>query len=207
MQRALWSGLLAALVETSAASAQSARPCSELREPPLSQAVAEARRYLAERWLEVGGNFYIAYRMRSPAANPFDLTRPKQEDRSKSPAKESEEGYIWVGDLQCRLQSDRGEEVVISFIAGAAAFIEKKGAWTPPMRQRELTRIVLSRQGQQWIASERRDDYSLLAADDELRRPSPDEIPARSRKHRIPCAADQAWNGKRCAAARARAGN
>lgn len=184
--------------------AQSAKPCSHVTEPLLSEAVAEARRYVAERWLQVGENFYVAYRMGSPPANPFDLTRPKEESKATGKAgdKESEEGYIWVGGLQCRVAGMQGEEIALSFTAGATSFIEKNGAWTPPIRQRELTKIVMTRSGTQWIAREERGDHSLLTADDELRRPAPEEVPLRSKRLGIPCDAHQAWNGKRCAAVR-----
>lgn len=195
------SGSLGLLVAALAAlGASAATPCSQIQEPQLSEAVAEARRYLAERWLEVGNNLYIAYRMKSPAANPFDLTRPKEEKKGKANAnaKDSEEGYIWVGNLQCQLSGTQDDEVVVSFIAGAASFVEKKGAWTPPLRQRELTQIVVTKRNSQWVASERRGDYSLLAADDELRRPTATEIPSRNKRLGIPCEANQAWNGKRC---------
>ena len=130
MQRAARSGglgLLVAVLAAPGASAQQAMPCGQIQEAPLSDAVAEARRTLAERWLDVGDNLYIAYRMKSPVANPFDLTRPKQKEKGKSDDKDSEEGYIWVGNLQCQLSSTQGDEVVISFIAGAASFVEKKG--------------------------------------------------------------------------------
>ncbi len=201
MQRAARSGglgLLVAVLAAPGASAQQAMPCGQIQEAPLSDAVAEARRTLAERWLDVGDNLYIAYRMKSPVANPFDLTRPKQKEKGKSDDKDSEEGYIWVGNLQCQLSSTQGDEVVISFIAGAASFVEKKGAWTPPMRQRELTQIVVTKRDARWTASERRGDYSLLAADDDLRRPTAAEIPPRNKRLGIPCEANQAWKGGRC---------
>jgi hypothetical protein len=38
------------------------------------------------------------------------------------------------------------------------------------LRQRQLTQIVVTKRGTQWVANERRGNYSLLAADDELRR-------------------------------------
>lgn len=212
MQRACGaalSGLIAAATATCAA-APAAMPqpaptaCGRAAESILSEAVAEARRYVSERWLQIGENFYIAYRMRSPPANPFDLTRPREmpKEFGKPVGKESEEGYIWIGGLQCRVTGVEAEEIVVTFTAGAASFIEKKGTWTPPMRQRELTQIVVTRSGPHWIARERRSDYALLAADDELRRPLLEEIPLRSKRLGIPCDARQAWNGKRCTAVR-----
>jgi hypothetical protein len=205
MQRAWRSGslaLLVAVVTTHGASAQDARPCDQIKEPPLSDAIVEARRYLAERWLVVGDNFYIAYRMKSPAANPFDLTRPKEREKTGAKTKDSEEGYIWVGNLQCVLAGAQDNEVLVSFVAGASSFVERQGAWTPPMRQRELTQIALTKRDTTWVASERRGDYSLLAAEDELRQPASAEIPPRNKHTGIPCDAQQVWNGKRCVAAR-----
>lgn len=200
--RSIFFGLLVMVLAVPGTSAQDARPCDQIKEPPLSDAIAEARRYLAERWLEIGDNLYIAYRMKSPAANPFDLTRPKEKEKTGSKVKDSEEGYIWIGNLQCVLASAQNNEVLVTFIAGAASFVEKKGAWTSPMRQRQLTQVALNKRDTTWFASEQRGDYSLLAAEDELRRPASAEIPPRNKRTSIPCDAHQAWNGKRCAAAK-----
>lgn len=172
--------------------------CEQAHTPQLSEAAAEARRYLAAGWLEVGQNLYVAYRMRSSAANPFDLTGSKNKGLN---SKEVEDGYIWVAGLQCALTASGSEAVSVKFIAGAASFAEKNGSWTKPLRQQELTVINLTRRDARWVASEQRGDYSLLAAEDELRRPVSAEIPARNKRLGIPCAADQAWGGKRCVSA------
>jgi hypothetical protein len=58
--------------------------------------------------------------------------------------------------------------------------------------------IVVTRRDAQWVASERRGDYSLLSAADELRRPNAAGVPPRNKRLGIPCEAKQAWNGKRC---------
>jgi hypothetical protein len=193
-----------AILITMAASAhaQAPIPCDKAEAPLHIEAVAEARRHVAAIWLDVGRNFYSGYRMKSPPANPFDLTTPKE-----SPgAKQVEEGYIWVAGLSCQLIAAGDAAVAITLQAGAASFAEKGARWTPPLYDRQLTQFILTKRDAQWAVREARSEDSLLTSDDALRRPTVEEIPARSKKLGLPCTPEQIWERKRCiAAAKAKA--
>lgn len=181
--------------------AQAPIPCDKAEAPLHVEAVAEVRRYMAATWLEVGHNYYIGYRMKSPPANPFDLTTPKAPG-----AKQVEEGYIWAAGLSCHLIAAGDAEITITLQAGAASFAEKGARWTPPLYDRKLTQFSLTKREAQWAAREHRGEDSVLTAEDELRRPAAEELPPRTKKIGIPCAPEQVWKRKRCiAAAKAKA--
>jgi hypothetical protein len=194
--------VLSAMAATLAcAQAQAPMPCDKAETPLHAEAVAEVRRYITAAWIEVGHNYYIGYRMKSPPANPFDLATPKE-----SGTKQVEEGYIWVAGLSCHLTAGSDSEVVVTLQAGAASFAEKGARWTPPLHDKQLTQLILIKREAQWAVRENRGENSVLTAEDELRRPAAEELPARNKKIGIPCAPEQVWERKRCvAAAKARA--
>ena len=183
------------------AHAQAPIPCDKVEAPLHVEAVAEVRRYLTATWLEVGHNYYIGYRMKSPVANPFDLTTPKEPG-----AKQVEEGYIWVAGLSCHLTAGSDTEITITLQAGAASFAQKGARWTPPLHDKQLSQIILTKRETQWAGRENRGENSVLTAEDELRRPAAEELPPRNKKIGIPCAPEKVWERKRCiAAAKAKA--
>lgn len=184
------------------AHAQSPIPCNKAEVPLHIEAVAEARRHMAAIWLDVGRNFYSGYRMKSPPANPFDLTTPKE----SIGVKQVEEGYIWVASLSCQLIAAGDAAVTITLQAGAASFAEKGARWTPPLYDRQLTQFILTKRDAQWAVRETRGEASVLTAEDELRRPAAEELPARNKKLGLPRTPEQIWERKRCiAAAKAKA--
>lgn len=183
------------------AHAQTPVPCDKAEAPLQSGAIAEVRRYISTTWLEIGQNYYIGYRMKSPPANPFDLTTPKAPG-----IKQVEEGYIWVAGLSCHLTASSDSEVVVTLQAGAASFAEKGARWTPPLHDKQLTQLILTKREAQWAVRENRGEDSVLTAEDELRRPAADELPPRNKKIGVPCTPEQVWERKRCiAAAKAKA--
>lgn len=177
------------------ARAQAPTPCDRVESPLQIEAVSEVRRHLAATWLEIGHNYYSGYRMKSPPANPFDLTAPKE-----AGAKQVEEGFIWMAGLSCHLTAGNDTELIVTLKAGAASFAEKGARWTPPLYDRQLTQIVLAKRAAQWIVLENRGDDSLLTTEDELRRPTAEELPSRSKKLGLPCTLEQVWERKRCVA-------
>jgi hypothetical protein len=188
--------LALAVMAATAALAQAPIPCDKAEAPLHAEAVAEARRYISTNWLEVGHNYYIGYRMKSPPANPFDLTTPKAPG-----AKQVEEGYIWVAGLSCHLTASSDSEVVVALQAAAASFAEKGARWTPPLHDKQLTQLILTKREVQWAVRENRGEDSVLTVEDELRRPAAEELPPRNKKIGIPCAPEQVWERKRCVAA------
>lgn len=186
---------LMALGAVAGAHGQAPIPCDKAEAPLHVEAVAEVRRRMAATWLEIGRNYYSGYRMKSPLANPFDLTTPKGPG-----TKQVEEGYIWVAGLGCHLTSSNDAEVTIVLQAGAASFAEKGARWTPPLRDRQLTQFTLTKRDTQWAVRETRGEDSVLTAEDELRRPTAEELPSRSKKLGLPCTSEQVWEGKRCVA-------
>jgi hypothetical protein len=187
---------LAAAGPTVSAHAQATIPCEKAETPLHAEAVAEVRRRMAVAWLEIGHNYYSGYRMKSPPANPFDLTTPKTEPD----AKQVEEGYIWVAGVACELTATGDAEIKVILRAGATSFAEKGSRWTPPLYDRPLTQFVLVKRDAQWTVRETRGEESVLTADDELRRPTAEELPSRSKKLRLPCTPEQIWERKRCVA-------
>ena len=129
------------------APARSDEPCEKVQSPRQVEAVAEARRHLLSIWLEIGANYYAGYRMKSPPPNPFDRTLPKDPT-----AKQVETGFIWVGGLSCKVLggSEGEDDVMATFHAGATSFAEVGERWTPPLLNRPLTRLVLSKRGGEW---------------------------------------------------------
>jgi hypothetical protein len=177
------------------AHAQAPTPCDKVESPLHVEAVAEVRRHLAATWLEIGNNYYSGYRMKSPPANPFDLTTPKE-----TGAKQVEEGFVWMAGLSCHLTTGNDTELIVTLKAGAASFAEKGARWTPPLYDRQLTQFILAKRAAQWIARENRGEDSLLTTEDELRRPTVEELPSRSKKLGLPCTLEQVWERKRCVA-------
>jgi hypothetical protein len=178
-----------------------AAACSAATEPWLIEAIATARRHLDRAWLAVGDNLYAAYDLKSPQRNPFDITA-KASPTAATPPPETARGYMWVGGLQCLVTRQEPETLVhLSFKAGAVSFSENKAEWTKPLRDTTLTEIVVTRDGAGWKSVEQRGDHAVLLPDEYLRRPTLEEIPAPHAKRKIPCKADQHWNGRRCAAA------
>ncbi|MFM9848672.1 MAG: hypothetical protein ACKVP3_16090 [Hyphomicrobiaceae bacterium] len=189
--------VVTALAVTAAyACAQAPVPCDKAEAPLHAEAVAEVRRQISTNWLDAGHNYYIGYRMKSPPANPFDLTTPKAPG-----AKQVEEGYIWVAGLACHLTTISDTEITITLQAGAASFAEKGARWTPPLYDKQLTQFILTRRETQWAVRENRGEDSVLTAEDELRRPAAEELPPRNKKIGIPCAPEQVWERRRCVAA------
>jgi len=189
---------LAVMAATAArAHAQTPVPCDKAEAPVHAEAVAEVRRYMSTNWLEIGHNYYIGYRMKSPPANPFDLTTPK----APLGVKQVEEGYIWVAGLACHLTANNDTEIIITLHAGAASFAEKGARWTPPLHDKQLTQFILTKREAQWAVRENRGEDSVLTAEDELRRPAAEELPPRNKKIGIPCTPEQVWERRRCVAA------
>jgi hypothetical protein len=187
--------LAATAMMCAGAQAQAPIPCDKVEAPLHVEAVAEVRRHMAATWLEVGHNYYSGYRMKSPPANPFDLARPKE-----SGGKQVEEGYIWVAGLSCELSATSDSAIAVTLRAGAMSFAEKGARWTQPLYDRQLTQFMLTRRDTQWTVRENRGEESVLTAEDELRRPTTEEIPSRNKKLGLPCTSDQVWERKRCVA-------
>jgi hypothetical protein len=187
---------LAAAGPTVPAHAQATIPCEKAETSLHVEAVAEVRRRMSVAWLEIGQNYYSGYRMKSPPANPFDVTAPKAEPG----AKQVEEGYIWAAGIACELAATGDTEITVILRAGATSFAEKGARWTPPLYDRPLTQFVLARRDAQWAVRETRGEDSVLTADDELRRPAAEELPSRSKKLGLPCTPEQVWERKRCVA-------
>jgi hypothetical protein len=183
-------------MEVAGAQAQALIPCDKAEAPLHVEAVAEIRRRMAAAWLEIGHSYYSGYRMKAPPANPFDLTMPKTEPG----AKQVEEGYIWVAGVACELTATGDTGITVILRAGATSFVEKGARWTPPLYDRPLTQFVLAKRDAQWSVREIRGEDSVLIADDELRRPTADELPPRSKKLGLPCTPEQVWERKRCIA-------
>ncbi len=181
------------------APARSDEPCEKVQAPRQVEALAEARRYLLSIWLEIGANYYAGYRMKSPPPNPFDRTIPKVPME-----KQVETGFIWVGGLSCQVLggSQGDDDVIVTFRAGAASFAEVGERWMPPLLNRPLTRLVMSKRGPVWAVREDRGEASILSPEDDLRQPSRTELPARDSKLGIPCLPEQTWQQKRCVAAK-----
>lgn len=170
-------------------------PCNKAEAPLHVEAVAEVRRRMAAAWFEIGHSYYSGYRMKSPPANPFDVTA-----KAEPGAKQVEEGYIWVASVACELTFAGDNEITINLRAGATSFAEKGARWTPPLHDRPLTQFVLAKREAQWTVRETRGEDSVLTADDELRRPAAEELPSRSKKLGLPCTPEQVWERKRCVA-------
>lgn len=174
----------------------SPRVCDKVSEPWLKAAVAEGQKLLSQSWLVVGSHYYAAYDVKTAPANPFDIEARK----AAAAGAEQIRGYLWASDLRCTIgNAEPDQRIELNFEAAALSFHENGLAWTKPFRAKLLL-IVVARVGSTWVASDERGEYSVLMPELKIRRPAPEEIPPTNAKLRIPCKAEQVWNGRRCAA-------
>jgi hypothetical protein len=155
---------------------------------------ARAEAHWRSRWLQVGYNWYTAYEIRPKPRNPFDQTAKVEPPVVPVP------GMIWANTLVCELSPGANpNETVARVAARGIAFFENR-RWAAPLAPSVMMEVVITKGADTLTLVDRTAESGLVMPEMGFRLPALSEVPKRSLIHGLPCVAEQAWTGKRCAA-------
>jgi hypothetical protein len=155
--------------------------CERVKGAEQRDAILEARRLFAAKWLEAGKDWFTAFTLPGAPRNPFALPGIQSGSVAVS-------GYVWTRGVHCTYAEDFvAGPMIVRFTAASFRFKEGDTDWTKPQWMGQLMRLTLSRLGEGWEVADRSAEGSILPPDAQLRQPTRDELPA-----------TEAWPAQRC---------